>query len=524
MAVSAIDSRYQFNLLMLYGAGALALLLAGVLLAANLYLVALMLAGVGWLVTLPYHARLSAVLATATFSAAFILPMVPGRPFVWEMTALLGWSGVVVLTLLRRFPPDLRETLYRNRWIFYGVFVYCLTLLFIMYMRGFGLRVLGSTGMMGGRLYLQQLVCAIFPLLFAMIRMEEKTLVRLLLLQWLLSTTYFVSDFAFSFGGGAEVLLMFFEVPADAINFEGQAYHFGIRRFQSFQNAGLGLMFFLLARYALRDFFGRKGWWLLPTFVGIFAISLLSGHRTIVFYVTGTLLMLAIAQRFFTARTLILAPLATMLVLMLVYTQADHLPLAAQRAVSFLPGIEIHPSAAADAAKTLQGRKMLRHAGAQIIPDYLWVGRGFARYADIHLAPLDPDGVTAHIEQGVFYNGFIGLLVNTGLAGTLGMMLVIGGGTVLAVRVLKLVRQLGSEHILCRIGAILGGFWVTNVLFFLFLHGDAELALKSFALQLGTLIMAERLLLERQAAGFAEAEAAPAEMAPGHPAAANVPA
>ncbi len=502
MAITAIESRHQFNLLLWYGVGALALLLAAIMLAANLYLVAFALAGVGWLVTLPYHARLSAVVATATFSAAFILPFVPGRPFVWETAALLGWSGVWVLLLLRRYPPDLRETLYRNRWIFLGVVVYCLTLLFIMHMRGFGLRVLGSGTAMGGRLYLQQLVCAIFPLLFCLVRMDEKTLVRLLLVQWLLSTTYFISDFAFTFGGWAMPFLFFFELPGDALNFEGQAGQFGIRRFQSFQNAGLGLMFFLLARYKLRDFFGRPGWWLLPLFVTVFGVSLLSGHRTIVFYITGTLVMLALAQRFFTARTLILAPLSGMLVLMVVYTQADHLPLAAQRAISFLPGIQVNPAAAADAAKTLEGRKWLRHAGAQLIPQYLWVGRGFTRYADIHLEPLDPDGVTAHVQQGVFYNGFIGLMVNTGLPGTVGMGLVILGGTWLALRVLRLVRRLGPDLILCRVAAILGGFWVVSVLFFLLLHGDAELALKSFALQLGTMIMAERLLRQR----LAEAE------------------
>lgn len=517
MAVSAIESRYQFNLLVAYGVGVLALLLAGILLAANLYLVALMLVGVGWLVSLPYHAKLSAVLATATFSAAFILPFVPGRPFVWEAAALLGWSGMVVLIMLRRFPEDLRDTLRRNKWIFIGVIVYCLTLLFIMHMRGFNLRVLGAGTAMGGRLYLQQLICAIFPLLFAALRLEEKTLVRLLLIQWLLSATYFVSDFAFTFGGWATPLLYFFELPADAINFEGQAYQFGIRRFQSFQNAGLGLMFFLLARYKLRDFFGRRGWWLLPLFLTVFAVSLLSGHRTIVFYMAGTLLMLALAQKFFTARTLILAPLVGALALMLVYTQADHLPLAAQRAISFLPGIQVDPAAAADAAKTLEGRKWLRHAGMQLIPHYLWVGRGFTRYADIHLAPLDPDGVTAHVQQGVFYNGFVGLMVNTGLPGTVGMGLVILGGTLLALRVLKLVRALGPDLILCRIASILGGFWVVSVLFFLFLHGDAELALKSFALQLGTLIMAERLLLQRvrAAAGVSEQpEAAPAYALP----------
>ena len=496
MAVAAIENRYQLQLLIWYGVGALGLLLAAMLLAADLMLVALLLAGLGWVLTLPYHAKLSAVLAITTFSSALILPFVPGRPYAWEGAALLAWSGIVVLIMLRRFQPGLRETLRRNRWIYIGIVIYCLTLLLVMWQRGFGLRIMGSS-QQGGRLYLQQLICAILPLLFAMVRMNEKTFVRALLVMWLLSTTYFISDFSFSFGGIGSVLLQFFELPGDAMLFEQLNRSFGIRRFQSFSNAGMGLMFLLLARHRLADFTGRSIWWLLPLATGIFGVSLLSGHRSYILLVVGTILVVMYAQRFLTVRTAILAPLVLSLFLLLLYAGADRMPLAFQRAISFLPGIDVNPQAAADAASSMRLRRILRSAGVRLIPEHLWVGRGFAKYLDARMLPFDTEMVDYHISQGMFYNGFIGLLVNTGVTGAAGMLLVIAGGTALAMRVLRLVRRTTSDANLTRVSAVLAGYFLTSAFFFLFLHGDAEAALKGFALQLGMLILAERLLIER---------------------------
>lgn len=482
---------------MWYGVGALGLLVAAILLAADLTLVAVLLGGMAWVLTLPYHATLSVLLSVSTFSSALIMPFVPGRPYAWEAAAMLAWSGVIVLMMLRQYPRTLRETLWRNRWIYVGITIYCLTLLLIMWQRGFGLRIMGSS-LQGGRLYLQQLICALLPLLFAMVRINEKVFVRALMFMWLLSTTYFISDFAFTFGGAGNILLRFFEVPGDAFNFERINTQFGIRRFQSFNNAGMGLMFLLLARHRLADFFGRSGWWLLPLATGVFGLSLLSGHRGYVLLVVGTILVVAFVQRFFTMRTLILAPLVMALLLMATYATANRFPLSVQRSISFLPGIAVDPHAAADAAATLRLRQVLRSVGIQMIPDYLWVGRGFTKYLDARQLPWDVEMADYHLSQGVFYNGFIGLLVNTGVSGAVGMMLVIAGGGLLSFRVMRLVRRTGSDNPLSRASTVVAGYFLTSACFFLFLHGDSEVALKNFALQLGSLILAERLLLVRQ--------------------------
>jgi hypothetical protein len=507
MATSAIDSRFQFQLVLWYGVLAFGMLIGSMLLATNWILAGMLLAGLGFLITLPYHTPLTVVIASSTFLSALLVPLVPGRPFFWEAAAFMGWSGLLVTVLLRRFPPDLHRTLSRNRWVFVGLALFSLVALALMRYHGTGLNVLGSTST-GGRYYVQTIACAILPLVFAMARIPEEWLPRLILAQWLLTLTFLVSDFAYSFAGGPfRYVLLLLETSYDATSFERFSSRFGIRRFQSLATVGVGLTLFLLAKYRLKDVVGRRVWWLLPVFVGVFGLSLASGHRMVVFHIVGTTFVVAIVERFFTARTIILAPLFVVIGLLLTYSFADRLPLAVQRAVSFLPGIRVHNHAAADAANTLLTRRMLREAGLQMMPNHLLIGRGFRRHSDIELV-RDPTGVAMFIEQGQFYNAPIGLMVNTGIPGTIGALLFFLGGTLCAVRILRYYRRAGPDDLFSRVATVLAAYWVVNAFFFLFIHGDSEMIMRHFSVHCGLLIACERALLNRIDRETEEAQAA----------------
>lgn len=487
-----------------------AALFVSFLLASDQTMVALSVGAVGWLMLLPYHARLALTMSTVTFTSALVIPFFPGRPYVWEFAALLAWTGVPILVFLRRFPPDTARMLRENRTIFLGAVIYCATLFLIMYVRGFGFRVFGS-GQMGGRYYVQQLLCSIFPLLFILCRLDEKTFVRLFLAQCALSLTFLISDFAFSaFGGRFYALLNFVELPNDALNFERRTIYSGLRRFQSLAFAAQGLITMLLVLFNLRRFFGRHGFWLIPTFLGLVGVGLLSGHRLFVISVAVPLVVCAYAQRFFRARQAIVASVLVGLALMLTYAFADRMPKALQRSVSFLPGIEIDQQAASDAASTAWVRRTLLRVGWNLIPDYFWVGRGFARFLDDYSHRWDTTTISFHINQGKFYNGFIGLMVNTGITGTIGMLLLLYGGTRLAWRVVQHLRAFGCEDNFSRVSILVASSWLTSAFLFMFLHGDSEWAMKTFSLLAGMLLLCDRFLRQRReafAAAAAEAEA-----------------
>ncbi|MCD6340134.1 MAG: hypothetical protein J7M29_12245, partial [Verrucomicrobia bacterium] len=280
---NAFDTRVQFHTLYWYGVGAALLLFLSMVLAFSAPAMALLVGFLGWLITMPYHGRLALLVGVSTFGSALLVPFM-GRPYLWEFAGILAWTGVPIALMLRQYPPDTAHVIRRNRWIFIGAAIYCATLVELMIVRGVGLRVLGSS-VGGGRFYFQQIICAMFPLLFVVNRLDEKMLLRLFIIQLVLRMTYLLSDLAFSvFPGKLGWMLYFLGLSTDMINFQSKALSFGIRRYQSLGIAMPALLYLLLVRYNIRDFFGRRAWWLLPTTVAIVGISLLSGHRSVIIF------------------------------------------------------------------------------------------------------------------------------------------------------------------------------------------------------------------------------------------------
>lgn len=492
MARTSIESSIRFNEIFWFAVIGLGALFIGFYLASSIFILILVFVILGWFLLLPYHARLAAYLSITTFSSALILPYFPGRPYMWEFAAFLAWSGLVITISLRRYAPDANHYIKENRWLFAGVILYCIVLIITMYKRGFGLRIMG-TEEMGGRFYFQQLMCAIFPVLFVLVRFDERTLIRLYILQCLLTLTFLVSDFVYS-RGTLFGLLAFFELPGDAANFERQAQQFGIRRFQSLSVVGQGLMFLIFVFHKLEDFFTHKAVYLVPLSAVIFGVGLLSGHRYLSLILMITVIFIAYTQRFYTFKNIFITMTAMIAILTPIILYAEKLPLSAQRALSYIPGIRIDSYARVDGSATLKTRRHLREAGFKMIPQYFWVGRGFMMPSRDYSHLWDLTYVTTHINQGKFYNGFIGLMVNTGVFGTLSMLLFLGAGSYIAYSVIAHLRLYGCEDGFSRMSCIVASVWMANIGAFLFFHGDSEFAMKTFSLQAGLLIACKRCL------------------------------
>ena len=470
----------------------------GFYLASNLFTLAFALVAIAWLFLLPYHANLAVYLSLATYTSALILPYFPGRPYMWEFAALLGWSGLIITISLRKYATDASEVIRQHRWLFVGMIGYCVVLLITMFYRGVGLNIMGSQ-QMGGRFYFQQFTSAIFPLLFIMIRLNERLLLRLFVLQCLLTTTYFVSDFIFAGGrgGGLWFILNFFEIPGDAASFERMAQQFGIRRYQSLNNVSQGLIFLILVFHRLRDYFTVKGFYLIPLTLAFFGMGLLSGHRYLSLILMVAFVFIAFCQKFYRLTDLVTLGAIGLLGLLVVIANIQKMPLSAQRALSYLPGVKINSMARSDSSGTLETRRLLREEGMKLIPQYLWMGRGFGVPGRDFSYKWDPTQVTIHVNQGRFYNGFIGLMVNTGIFGTLCMILFLGAGTLIAWRLMRFVRHYGVEDQFSRMTCIVASTWMANIIAFFIFHGDAEYAMKTFSLQAGLMLACRRNLLAR---------------------------
>jgi O-antigen ligase len=510
--VTTADVQLHVQKLLLLGAFFLGAIFVGLLLAGAPVLLILALGGFAWLLLLPYHAQIATTVAMVTFASGFILPGFPGRPFVWEAAAMLGWTGVAVTIALRQYSAEASKLVRRHWLLFAGALGYCAVLVTLMYFRGVGIRVFGGS-QMGGRIYLQQLLCAIFPLLFVLRPMGEERMVKLYVIQCLLSVSFLPADLVFAYGGKVlEPLLYVLDLPNDGVNFENQAMQFGIRRFQSFFFLSLSFYCLLLTWRRFEDYLNRNAIWMWPSTILILGLGLLGGHRNLILFLAFVIVITAWAQRFYTVVRLLGVLLITGLIYLTVATNIREMPLSVQRALSVVPGLDVDRQASDDGQATLEGRRTIRKAGLEVAKDYRWIGRGFGKPKDVSLSG-QVDMTQMHVDSGIFYNGTVGLLVNTGLPGTVTMFCFMGAGSWLAFRNLRHVRRHGAEDMFSRMACVLSSLWIGQVFSFVFLHGDAEFAMRTFGIEAGMLLLCDhnlslRTTAAQQAQAVAEAKAA----------------
>jgi hypothetical protein len=506
--MTAIEARMQVQKGFLWVLILVAAVIFGFYMAVDSPLLILASAGLGWLATLPYHGRLSAILAITTYGSAFMLPMINGRPFLWEVAAMLGWSGFVITFALRRYDIEFRENLSRYKWAILAAVGYTLVLLYLMRTHGFGIRVFGGDRV-GGRVYLQQIACSIFPILFCALRFPEASLVRLFVIHLLLSFTFMISDLALA--GGSELWWVFYflDLANDAISFEMGSVAGGIRRFQSFTIVSVALFQLLLILNPMRNFFNRKALPMILALGLIVGLGLPGGHRGVLVMFVGLWLTCAWAQRVFSVPRVMILGAASILLIGSFYVVGKSLPLAAQRTLTVLPGIELDGVAVEDARATLEGRLALRATGLSLVPNYLWRGRGFGPSTEpVPFYGFDPYGViTESVNNGRFYNGPIGLAVNTGLAGTICLLGFLAAVTRQAYNCLSYIRRHGAEDRFSRLACVIASLWIVQVVVFLFLHGDAEFAMNTFGLLAGLVLACEWSLRKR-----VQPEVAPVEV------------
>jgi len=482
-----------------YGFSLMAALLLGAMLARNWFTAAFSCAVILWAMTIPYHARLAIVLSTATFNSSLIVPFMPGPLPLADAACMLGWTGVVLIVALRRQEPDTGLLVHRNRFLFLGIALYVVVLAVTAYLRGVGFGAFGgSVG--GGRLYFQQAVYAIVPVLFAVLRLPEPVFLRLITFHFVLSISFLISDVTLAYDASlGNIVFRFFQLPTDAFTFDAATtYRFAFRRLQSLFYVCPRIVFAILMYYSLREVLGRKAWWLVPAIVGLLALGLGSGHRANLIHTGVVLAVLAWVQRAYTPGRVLLVGGFTVVAVALLYVTSPVLPAAVQRSVSFLPGIRVDARVAANAAATWSGRIEVTRIGMGMIPEYFWLGRGFKRYTDIVPFSREAmDSVSYAVLQGHYLNGFVGLMVNTGIFGTLSMCILLAAGARLALEVSRKGRQLGFHTTLARTGSVVASIYLVDFVFFFLIEGNVDWAMRRFGMMAGILLACSRLLDSR---------------------------
>ena len=472
---------------------------AGVTLADSPYLVFAGLAGLLYVGTLAVNAPVLAWLVIALQPAALIVPFFPGRPFWWELCALLAWPSLLAHFLVNREKLEALQFDRLERRALVALGGYLAVLVGLMLYRGVGFRVLGGT-QMGGRFYMQQVILAVVPVLMIAANLSRKQLLWATVVGWSMSLTYLVSDFSFSMGGGVmQRILYFIEVPTDAVNFVVGYEVTGMRRYQSLwfvAAAGLACTWTLAP---LKDLLGRYVLIAGPIMLGLLALGLGSGHRTLLILTVTTLVFLTLFQRFWNPLRAVVGVLAITGAVIVLYAMADQLPMPVQRSISFLPGIRVQELAEHNAVDTLNDRIGILKLAINDVPRYLLLGRGFGMER-IDQLPGDivQDNILTGYINGYFYNGTLGLLLKTGLPGFLFSSLFVWWSSRMALELVRLVwrRTVQEQTWFDRFCILVCAQWFSLIVFFYLTHGDASLWMQDFALPAALIMICRRRQLQ----------------------------
>jgi hypothetical protein len=361
------------------------------------------------------------------WNSAFNLFFLPGSPDVWLLCAVLsfGLSFLNHILIQKKFlrVPEMTRPL---------LFLAAVVLGTACYRGGIGFQILGGA-VEGGRNYIYVLgaIVGYFALTAEQVPILKSG--KMAALYFLSGTTYALSNIAYALGPA--FYFLYYLVPAGYANDQAASdYGFAsIDRISGLGPACIAAFCFLLARYGIRGLFDwAKPWRFLFLCVTVGA-CVFAGYRSMLM-----VLFLIFALQFYLEgllRTYFLPMFAglAMFILVPILLLSDKMPLAVQRAISFLP-VKVDSDVRADAVGSTDWRVQMWAVVWKDVPKYLIIGKGYA---------IDPTemyltteairmGLISNYEEallaGDYHSGPLSVIVPFGIGGAVAFLWVLGAG------------------------------------------------------------------------------------------------
>lgn len=444
------------------------------------------------------------VLAFAFTALPLTTPYFPNQ-LNFSHLAMLALGGVVVLRLVTR---QLRFQFSAMHWMCVALGI---QLLVLMMTRGVGFLQLGD-GSVGGMRYIHTL--AAIGLVFAAGAFALRPGYALLIF-WLLaigSLGMMVAELLVSRGIGVNFIspfLRFNEAAADlqaVASLRSESVGIELSRVQSGQAASAFVLLLALILVRPRQTIGLPGILSGPVLVFSLVLAAVAGFRMAILRLVMVGGFALWFDRGITVqRVLILAVLVAVGV-SVAYVSAPYLPGPAQRALSFLPEIEIREESRQTASETIEWRLAVWRTAVEEVPNYLWLGKGwtFDANAFIHSQVTPIDWALLNLT---FHNGPLGLLITMGIPGTL---IVICLHLTAIWRHVRFTREAWQHERLLVAHRVATAYLVTEILLFWLVYGDPYLSLPAqlFAVGLVEILRATEM---RYRASLVEANRAKTE-------------
>jgi O-antigen ligase len=271
-----------------------------------------------------------------------------------------------------------------------------------------------------------------------------------------------------------------------------------IKRYTGFSSACTAICMFSLLRWGIKGMLQPSKPWRLGLLLFGFALGMLSGFRSAILVPIVTLCV-----QFFTEglhKTRYAVGLAGFFGACVIFLAAfsESLPLAAQRAISFLP-VRVDPVAAMDARTSLLWRfEMWRVVVNDVLPNHLWFGKGYAiDPADIYLAEESvkrgfQNDFEMSVRTGDYHSGPLSVLVPFGIVGTVPLILFLIAGARVMYRNYKF-----TDPETKNINTFLLSYFLAQLVYFILFFGGIEADLWVFASTIGISLTVNGGLKER---------------------------
>jgi hypothetical protein len=374
---------------------------------------------------------------------------------------------------------------------------------------GFGIRMLGS-GRYGGRSYFGFLAAIVGYFVLTSRRIQPHRAGFYLAMFFLSGLTFVVSDLAALAGPKFDFLALVLPPASASQETAGQELltaQIEVHRLGCFGIVGAGLYSYLAARFGLRGLLDLSQPWRISLFALGLAMGLLSGFRAFIIFAGLTLVLMFYLEGLHRTRY---APAVLGVIILcgiIVLPQAEKLPLAAQRALSFLPG-KFDYVARQSAGDSLYWRIQMWKEALPDVPKHLFHGKGWgidARQMSMMENLGDPmNPFTNVLMVGNYHNGPLSVLIPFGIYGAVTFVWFL----IAAVRVLHRNWKYGDPA-LQNVNALLLAAFAARAVFFLCFAGALASDMAFFA---GTLGMGVALNGPSAAAAQKEQTAAGVEL------------
>lgn len=393
-------------------------------------------------------------------------PGLPGQIVLCHIMILI----MFVLTVLRNLTTHSTP---RITWCKLWAFCFAILMVVLMWQRGSGFRLLGSN-MWGGSAYIHLITSAVFYVFTDQVFFTVRTWRRIFVLMFSLAILPAVGESVLILSGGSVTWHMLFMLPQNtSVDFLAGETGNMLTRFQS-------LMAFtpvFMLPFLLFPFAGKYRKWFFVAVIGVIALTGLSGHRMVLVLVGLTVWLYIYFQVRNKAAYVLFSFMLLTVGLLILGQLAFLLPKSHQRMLSVIPFADIADDVSLNAISTVEWRIEVWREAIKMIPQYLWLGKGFAFEADAFLSQAaqysEAYATRWAIVQTAFHQGILSLLVGTGIPG-----LVAGLGFLIGtfIRNLHLRRQAWTDAALRRMHLGIFSFFTAQTIIYIFIYGDAHIS------------------------------------------------